>query len=292
MEKVLRPALALLIKTYCPLAKPRIILGNVITAAGGFFLAARGQLDFLLLSAMLTGIALVIGSACVFNNYIDREHDKKMHRTKNRALAKGDVHIGRTLLHAGVLVVLGVAILGLYANLLTAGIAVFGFLVYVLAYSFLKYKTVHATLIGSIAGATPPVIGYVAVTGQTDLAAFIIFAIITFWQMPHFFAIAIYRIKDYTKAAVPLLPIKKGLQRTKIQMVIYCLVYLLSVAALSFFGFVGLGFLVLNTLFGLRWLWLCMQGFRCDNDVQWARGVFLFSLVVVTVLCLSIPFST
>ncbi len=291
MDSILKPTLSLLVKTYCPLAKPRIILGNVITAAGGFFLAAKGQIDVVLLLAMLIGIAFVIGSACVFNNYIDREHDKKMHRTKNRALATGQVHALRVLLHATLMVCLGLLTLYIFTNTLTTAIAAFGFLVYVFAYSFLKYKTVHATLIGSVAGAAPPVIGYCAVSNRLDISALIIFAIITLWQMPHFFAIAIYRFKEYANADVPLLPIKKGIFRTKVQMVIYAILYLFAVAALPIMRLTTWPFLIINGLIGLRWLYLCVIGFKAKSDPIWARQVFLFSLIVVTALCLSVPFT-
>ena len=291
MESILKPALSLLIKTYCPLAKPRIILGNVITAAGGFFLAARGQISLPLLFSMLIGISFVIGSACVFNNYIDREHDRKMHRTKNRALATGEVHTLRTLFHAALMVCLGLLTLYVFTNPLTTTVAAFGFLVYVFAYSFLKYKTVHATLIGSVAGAAPPVIGYCAYANTLDLPALIIFAIITFWQMPHFFAIAIYRFKDYASADVPLLPIKKGTHRTKVQMVIYAILYLAAIAAMPLMHLTTWPFLIINGLIGLRWLYLCFIGFKAKSDPVWARQVFLFSLIVVTALCLTIPFT-
>ncbi|MBX3719482.1 MAG: heme o synthase [Parachlamydiales bacterium] len=291
MEKISIPSYSYTAKSYCLLAKPGIILGNAITTAGGFALASKGHIDFFLFLATMIGLSCVIGSACAFNNYIDRESDVKMSRTKNRPLARGDISVKNALMFALALGAIGVAVLGMFTNLRTLSIAIFGFLAYVILYSFSKYRSVHGTLIGSIAGAVPPVIGYCAVSNKLDAPAWILFAIIVMWQMPHFFAIAIYRMDDYAKAGIPVLPVQKGIVRTKVQMVIYIIGFIAASSLLPLFDYTGNGYFFIVLLLGAAWLLLALQGFKSANDVRWARKMFVFSLVIVTAQFASIPFS-
>ncbi len=190
---------------YYLLMKPGIIFGNVVTFAAGFLLASKGDIKMGLFFTTLLGLSLIIASACVFNNYIDRYVDKKMERTKKRALASGLIKGRDALAFAVLLGIAGNLTLFLYANGLTVAVANVGFVVYVFLYSFLKCRTTYSTLIGSISGAIPPVVGYCAVSNQFDLAAGILFIIMIFWQMPHFFAIGLWHIDDYAKAEIPIL---------------------------------------------------------------------------------------
>lgn len=280
-----------MIKAYTNIAKPGIILGNAITAAGGFALAAQTHFAFWLFAATIVGLSLIIASACIFNNFIDRKIDEKMERTKHRALVTGLIPVKQAMLYAILLGVLGALLLTFFTNLLVLGMALFGFFVYVVLYSFLKYRTAHVTLIGSIAGAIPPVVGYCAVNGRLDLGALLLFLLIAIWQMPHFFAIAIYRLKDYANAGIPVLPIKKGIRMTKIQMLIYIIVFILISFLLTAFNYTGNLYLIATALLGTCWLWLSIKGFQCQNHQRWARKMFLFSLVTITTLCLVIPLS-
>ncbi len=182
------------IKSYVLLVKPGIVMGNAITAAGGFALASNGFFYLPLFLATLVGLSLIVASGCAFNNYIDREADQKMTRTQNRPLATGSIPVRTAVTIAVILGLLGAFLLALFVNLLSLCIALIGFTVYVLFYSVLKYRTTHATLIGSIAGAVPPVVGYCAVTHHLDTGALLLFLMMALWQMPHFFAIAIYRL--------------------------------------------------------------------------------------------------
>ncbi len=279
-------------KTYWLVTKPGILLGNAITASGGFALASKTHFDLWLLLVTLLGLSFIIGSACVFNNYIDRDMDEKMERTKNRVLVLGLIMGRQAMTFAIFLGLCGVFLLALLTNLLTVGIALFGFFVYVVLYSFLKYHSVHATLVGSIAGAVPPVIGYCAVSNHLDLGAILLFTIIAMWQMPHFFAIAIYRLGDYTKASIPVLPLKRGIYVTKVQMMLYLIAFMIASSLLTLFNYTGYAYLVVSALLGSIWLCLCIQGFTCDNDKLWARKMFFFSLITVTLQCFAIPFST
>lgn len=286
-----QPTFSFTAKHYSLLTKPGIIFGNVVTTAGGFALASKGTFDLWVFLATLAGITLVIGSACVFNNYIDRHHDKKMHRTKNRPLVLGIISTKAALLFGVVLGLMGAACLMLFVNLLSAALALAGFLVYVLLYSFSKYYSIHGTLIGSVAGALPPLVGYCAASGRIDLAAMILFVTVAFWQMPHFFAIGIFRIADYKAASIPILPIKRGMRATKIQMLFYIIAFAVSASLLTLLGYTGYGFLVVTTLLSLCWLALSISGFKTKDDQLWARRMFKFSLVVILAICLAIPFT-
>lgn len=277
-------------KKYLLLTKPGIILGNVLTTAAGFRMASKMAFDSALFFWVIVGLSLVIASACVWNNYIDREADKKMARTQERAFAKGTVRHKNGLIFASCLGVLGALCLGLFANLFSMLIALFGFFMYVTVYSFSKYRTVHATLLGSIAGAVPPMVGYAAVSDKLDLPAFILFAMLVLWQMPHFFAIAIYRLPEYTKAAIPVMPLKRGVLRTKVQMFLYIAAFMAVSCLLTFFHYAGYAYLVVVLLLSLLWLHVGFTGFQSTNDKLWARKSFLWSLVVITGVSLALIF--
>ena len=278
-------------KSFIMLTKPGIVMGNAITCAGGFALASRGEIDWKLFFLTLLGLSLIVAAGCVSNNYVDRIHDEKMDRTKNRPLVKGLVTPKQALLFALLLLVTGCASLLLWVNALTVILSLFGFIVYLIFYSFSKYRTVYATLIGSIAGAIPPVVGYSAVSYRIDGAAFILFFMITMWQMPHFYAIAMYRFEEYASACIPVLPIIRGIKITKVHMVLYIIGFLTVGLMLPLFRYVGIFYLVSITLLGLTWLLIALNGFKITNDKKWARIMFLYSLVVVLGACITIPFS-
>jgi protoheme IX farnesyltransferase len=278
-----------LIKTYYRLTKPGIIYGNMLTAAAGFLLAAKGHIDGWLLLALLAGMSLIIASACVFNNYIDRGIDRKMARTKRRALVAGTVSGRNALIYAGGLGVIGFAVLGAYTNWLVFAIGVVAFVDYVVLYGIAKRRSVHGTLVGAISGSAPVVAGYCAVTDRFDDGALILFLILACWQMPHFYAIAMYRFKDYMAAGLPVLPVKRGLQAAKLQIILYVIAFIIACASLTLFGYTGYVYLVVVTLAGLSWLWLGLKGFRSADDKRWGRQMFLRSLIVI--LSLSIMLS-
>ncbi|MFN7097387.1 MAG: heme o synthase, partial [Gammaproteobacteria bacterium] len=184
--------------------KPGIIFGNIVTVTGGFFLGFQHHLNPWLLLITWLGMSLVIGSGCVINNFIDRDIDKLMERTKNRVLVLGLMSNQMALLYALGLGILGFAILLFGTNGLTTLVSFIGFFFYVVVYSLLlKRKSTWSTIVGSVAGAVPPVVGYCAVTNQFDIGAVLLFLILFFWQIPHFYAIAIYRLNDYKAASIP-----------------------------------------------------------------------------------------
>lgn len=273
---------------YYLLTKPGIVFGNLVTVAAGFFLASKGLFNPLLFLATLLGLALVMASACVCNNLIDRPLDKKMERTRNRPLVTGLIPGNHAIVYAICLGILGFLTLYIYTNVLTVAVAATGFFVYVVLYSMWKGRTIYGTAIGSIAGATPPLVGYCAVSNNFDLGASILFFMMVLWQMPHFFAIAIYHFEDYTTANIPVLPIKRGFFQTKIHMAIYIVGFVIVAALLTLFNYKGLAYLAITMPFAITWLALSLYGFKTRNHRQWGRQMFYVSLIVINATSIAI----
>ncbi len=281
-----------MLKNYYSITKPGIVSGNLITAAAGFLLASKTNINFLLLLEMLIGTALIIASAGIFNNYIDRDIDAKMERTKNRALVKKLVPFQYALVLAAVLLILGTIVLWVFTNIPTVLTGLIGFFSYIFLYTVSKKYSVYSTIIGTLPGATPPVAGYLAVTNNFDLGALMLFFILVFWQLPHFYAIGIYRLKDYRKAKIPILPVTKGVYVTKIAMILSILLFTLFCALLSVFGFTGLTFRVASIILGVAWLILAFGGFKTNNETRWAKKMFKFSLIVTMAIYLLISLNS
>lgn len=260
----------------------------MVTAAAGFFLASAGKIDILLFFSTLFGLALIIASGCVFNNFLDRKLDQKMERTKNRALAVNKIPILNALVFGAILAIIGTLVLALKTNSLTVFLALAGLFLYVVVYGAAKRLSIHGTLVGSLSGAIPPVAGYCAATGNLDLAALILFIILVAWQMPHFYAIAIYRLDDYKNAGLPVLPVKSGIEITKKHMLFYIYVYLFATLSLSVAGYTGYVYFAVATLLGLGWLFKAFAGSTAKDDQLWAKGIFRYSLICLSVLCLTI----
>ncbi len=278
-----------MIKDYYQLTKPGIISGNAITVVAGFLLASGKNIDLWLMLATLAGLSLVVASGCVMNNYIDRDIDGLMERTKTRALVMGTISPRNALVFGKVLAILGLLILYFYTNLLAVLAAILGLFVYVVVYSrWLKRTSTHGTIVGSISGAMPPVVGYLAVSGSIDLGAVILFFILALWQMPHSFAIAIYRLEDYKKAGIPVLPVKKGIQITKLQTLIYVALFVMALFALPVFGYAGYAYFLVMIVFGFGWLSLSASGFYSANDKIWARRMFVYSIIILLIFSIAI----
>lgn len=274
---------------YTLLTKPGIVFGNLFTFAAGFVLGTQGTFNFLQFSITFLGLGLIIASACVFNNYIDRNRDQKMERTRKRALAAGTISVQSALLFGSVLGIVGGALLLIFTNFLTFLVAASGFFIYVFPYSLWKSRTVYGTAIGSIAGAVPPVVGYTSASGTLDLAAFLLFALLILWQMPHFFSIALLHLEDYKNAGIPVLPAVKGVLRTKVHTFLYILFFLPVAFLLYFYGYTGIVFLSSVLFLGSAWLTLSYYGFRLEEDLVWSKMMFRLSLVLIMAICIAIP---
>ncbi|AYA40949.1 protoheme IX farnesyltransferase [Xenorhabdus nematophila] len=279
-----------MIKQYLQVTKPGIIFGNLVSAIGGFLLASKGVIDYPLFFATMVGVSLVVASGCVFNNYIDRDIDRIMERTKERVLVKGLIDPKISLIYASVLGIAGMVLLYVAANALAMQLALIGFIIYVGVYSlYMKRKSVYGTLVGSLSGAAPPVIGYCAVAGHFDTGALILLLIFSLWQMPHSYAIAIFRFKDYQAANIPVLPVIKGISVAKNHITLYILAFTVATLMLAISGYAGYKYLIVAAAVSIWWLGMALSGYKTSNDRIWARRLFVFS--IVTIMSLSIMMS-
>ena len=243
------------------------------------------HIDFWLLIKTVIGVSAIIATGCVINNNFDQDIDRLMERTKNRPMAQGLISTAEALIFAFILFIIGVITL-FSINTLSLIIALIGLFFYIVVYTMLfKRNSIYGTLLGSISGSTPPVIGYVAVTGRLDLGAILLFLILTTWQMPHSYAIGIFRCDDYKNAKISLLPVKKGFAITKKHMFFYIVLFAIANVLLSLCGYSGFLYLLTSLAFSIAWLYLCLQGFKLGNeDKPWARKMFFFSIVCIIAL--------
>jgi heme o synthase len=279
------PVRSLSWRDFVQVAKPGILFSNLITTFGGFWIASKWEIDWLLMIWTLLGTMLVMASGCVLNNYLDRDMDVKMKRTQKRVLPTGVMTPNMVLGYGIFLGIAGLSVLGLLVNTLSALLGLLGLFVYVWVYTaWLKRTSVWSTTIGAISGAVPPVIGYTAVADQLDMGAFILFMILFLWQPPHFWALGIRRLEDYKEAGYPLLPVVKGIHPTKISMMRYVVPLVPFSMLLYTYNYVGMFYLIASTLLGLAWVFMCLRGFGAKDEIRWSKGVFLFSINYLTVL--------
>lgn len=270
---------------FISIVKPGIIFGNAITVIGGYFLASHAHLSLLRLLLVLIGMSLVMASGCTLNNVIDRDIDSLMERTRNRVLARGLLSVPIAVAYALLLGSIGCLLLYISSNLLTALVAFTGWFVYVCLYSmYFKRHSLYGTAVGGIAGAIPPVVGYCSVSNQLDSGAAIVFLILFFWQIPHSYAIAIYRLQDYAAANIPVLPVRKGIAFTKQVMLLFVAICAIVGLLPSVFADTGWLYAIVAALLGLAWMIRAIKGFTQDNSRQWARGMFLFSIIYISAI--------
>jgi protoheme IX farnesyltransferase len=270
------------IKRYYALTKPGIVRANVMAAVAGFLLASPGHIELVPLLELVVGVTSIIAGSCVTNNYLDRHIDARMKRTQGRALVTKDISVRSALIYALVLGIVGFASLIIYTNWLTAWLGAIGVVSYVIIYGYAKRTTRWGTLVGTISGAVPPVAGYTAATGRLDVAALLLFLLLVAWQMPHFYAIAIFRQKEYATAGIPVWPIVKGLASTRLQIIGYTLLFTALVPLLTLYGYTGLTYLVIMAAISLWWLRTTLK--KHGNTERWARKLFGQSLLVLLVL--------
>lgn len=275
------------LKIYWQLTKPGVLLGNVLTAVAGYFLAAAGNIDILTFLAMLSGMTLVIASACVINNFLDRDIDAKMERTKNRPSVVGVVKPTYIATYGALLGIIGTTVLLVGTNPLVVAIGLAGWVTYVWLYgAWTKRTSIHGTAVGAVSGALPVAGGYAAAQPTIDAGLIIVFLILFFWQFPEFYSIAIYRRKEYAAANIPVMSVVKGTRSTIIQIFIYTVLYVASTVALFVYGYVHGTYLVVMSLAGAYWIVLAYKGLRTKKPEVWAREMFKFSMTTILLLCL------
>jgi heme o synthase len=275
-----------MLRQYYLLTKPGIIYGNLLNATAGFLLASclLRFMDGGLFVATIAGMALVIAAACVVNNITDRTIDRKMARTETRGTVTGAISVPQALIYAVLLGGIGFAILALRTNVLTSALGVLAVFMYLVPYGIAKRKTVLGTIVGSVPGALPPVAAYCAVTGGIDPAAVLLFFIFALWQMPHFYAIALFRSDEYAAAGLPVLPVRKGIRPAKQQTMAYIGAFLLTNLLLSFYEYMGYTYAVIVSAVSLYWLWRGWRAFHTADSKKWGGMMFGASLMVILAL--------
>jgi len=279
-----------MLMNYWRVTKPGIVFGNLVSVMGGFFLAARGHVDFGLLLSSAIGICLVIASACVLNNCMDKDIDRMMSRTRERVLARGLMSPKTAVLYASVLCVGGLTVLMHAHNLLTISIVLAGFVIYVGVYGLLKRHSIYAPLIGSLAGAAPPLAGYCAANNHFDIGAVILLLIFSLWQIPHFYSIAIFRLDDYASAAIPILPVREGVAATRKHIMGYISIFTIVTMLLTVYGYTGYGYLVAAITLGLIWLSVAWKGYKSTDIQRWGRRMFICSILTIFMLSIMMSF--
>lgn len=279
------------LKDYWALTKPGIIKGNLLTCLAGFMLASNRSIDFWVLAWTMFGTILVIAGGCVLNNVLDAEYDAQMARTKNRATVTGKITKIQANIFGFAISVIGLICLINFVNAKTAVVGLIGWVFYVYVYALAKRKTIYSTLVGGIAGATPPMAGYVAVENIIDTTSLVLFLILTCWQIPHFYAISIFRLDDYKRTKLPIFAVKKGILATKKQIILFCTIFLLVYPMLTFIGKTGWTYLAVMGLMSLIWLNEALRGISVTNNQDWARSVFLFSIKLMSIFCILLAFN-
>lgn len=280
---------------FLSITKPGILFANVITFIAGYFTGLRqikqsfSSWHFLF---SILGMSLIIAAGCICNNCIDRDIDLLMTRTKNRLIATGEISVIQALLLAICCFLAGSLAL-FFINIISFCLALIAFAVYVIVYSiWAKRHSNFGVLLGAIAGAAPPVIGYTAITNSLDIVALLLFLLLFFWQIPHFHAIAIYRLTDYQAAKIPILPLRRSMFYTKLNILLFIVVFMLTCISMVFCANKGYVYLSLISLANLYWLYVAGQGFYRTDDTKWARQIFIVSILEICFLCLLLSLNT
>jgi len=265
---------------YFALLKPRVMSLVVFTALVGM-VAAPGQLHPGLAAVALFSIAVGAGASGALNMWWDADIDAIMSRTASRPIPAGLVPRAETAALGGFLSALAVALLALASNYLAAGLLAFTIFFYVVIYSmWLKRSTSQNIVIGGVAGALPPVVGWAAVTGSAPMEAWVLFAVIFLWTPPHFWALALYKQSDYARAGIPMMPVVEGARTTRRYIFSYALV--LAIVGMSPFavGMAGWLYLTISAVMGVGFVWLAWKVLRADDgDHKPAKQLFGFSII-------------
>ena len=277
-----------LLKSYYQLCKPNVVYMMLICAFVGMLLAEQTVSSYFYLFIALTGIALCAASAAAINQVVDREVDASMTRTDQRPLPKGDLSVMHASIFAFVIGLLGALILYLFVNTLTMILTIGSLIGYAFIYTvYLKRATPQNIVIGGLAGAAPPLLGWSSISNTIDPYALLLVLIIFVWTPPHFWALAIYRKDEYAKESIPMMPVTHGVAFTKLQIVLYTII-LFIVSVLPYVVLMSgviylVSALVLSTLF----LYYSINLFYSDDDED-AMKTFQFSIYYIFLIFLAL----
>ncbi len=268
----------MLVRSFLELCKPKIVLLLTVTALVGMLLSINFYSNIAAGLYSLLGFTFLAASSASLNQIFDRETDKNMKRTRGRPLAKGNLTLTSALIFTSTLMFLGSSLMLYYSNILTFLITTFGFVFYSLIYTiYLKWNTPQNIVIGGLSGALPPLIGWTAVTNEISLLPLILVLVIFLWTPPHFWPLAIDRMEEYKKEGVPMMPIAKGVSRTKKEMLIYAL--LLTGASITpfLYGLTGYFYLISTVALNGYFIYLCII-YLNDRKNQLSMKIFNFSV--------------
>ena len=275
------------VRQFYALTKPRVVQLIVFCALIGMVLAVPGVPTWTevgLAAMACLGIWLVAGAAAAFNCLVEKGIDARMRRTAWRPTARGELGDGQTLLFSGALCVVGSAILYVWVNPLTMWLTFATFVGYAVVYTvILKPRTPQNIVIGGASGAMPPVLGWAAMTGDVGPEALILFLIIFLWTPPHFWALALYRVEDYRKSGLPMLPVTHGNEFTRLQILLYTFVLFAACLMPFAYGMSSWLYLAVAVILSLGFCGYAFALWRAYSDGL-ARKTFLFSLVHLSVL--------
>ena len=272
------------IRDYITLTKPRLLYSVLFSAVLGFVLPQYSAINVIPLFYLLLGTGLTGGGAHALNQWMEQVPDSKMNRTKGRPLPMGRLSRNEALLFGVIISITGITTLWLALNALTAALGLITLISYILVYTPLKQKTIANTWFGGITGALPPVMGWTAARGQLDWEVVPIFALLYFWQLPHFFAIAWMYRDDYQKSGFKMLSlVDQSGKRTAIQMLLNAILMIASSLAVFMIGQGGLFYLTGAILLGLGYIGVITLFFS-ESSIKNARKVFLSSIIYLPVL--------
>ncbi|MDQ8035794.1 MAG: heme o synthase [Pedobacter sp.] len=273
-------------RAYWELTKPGVVALLMVTAVIGMFLATPGMVPLRVLVLGSLGLALSMMASAVVNQVMDQRIDAIMARTQNRPLVEGRVNTRAALFFAAVLCVLSLLILDVFINRLTAVLTFFGIVGYAFVYTlWLKRATPQNIVIGGLAGAIPPLLGWTAVTGEVHPHALLLVLIIFAWTPPHFWALAIHRRDEYAKADIPMLPVTHGLDFTKTSVLLYTVILLLTALLPYLTGMSGIIYLVGSSILGAIFLAYAIK-LKFRNDPKVPMKTFGYSITYLFLLFL------
>jgi protoheme IX farnesyltransferase len=270
---------------YYSLTKPKVVYLIVFTAMVGMLLAADGAVALDIFVFGLLGIGLAAASGAAINHVVDEHIDRIMERTRNRPLVSGEIDQKSALIFALSIGALGIAMLVIFVNLLTAILTFFSLVGYALIYTmYLKRATPQNIVLGGAAGAAPPLLGWTAVTGTVDTEALLLFLIIFVWTPPHFWALAIRRRKEYAKADIPMLPVTHGVEFTKIQILLYTILLVVVTMMPFIVQMSGLIYLAGAIALGIGFLYYAIRLYRDPQPDVIAMKTFGYSIFYLSLL--------
>jgi len=271
-------------KNYLALCKPRVVALIVFTVIVGMLLAVPGFPPVANFFYGTLGIALAAASAAALNHFVDQKADAEMARTKYRPLPMGELSSRSVLTFATIIGFVAMLILIIEVNVLTAFLTFLSLIGYALIYTvYLKKMTPQNIVIGGAAGAAPPILGWTAITGEVHPHALLLFLIIFVWTPPHFWALAIARREEYAKADIPMLPVTHGVEFTRLQILLYTILLLLTTLLPYLTGMSGLIYLLVAVLLGLGFIYYAVQMMR-KKDNQTAMRTFGYSIVYLMLI--------